>query len=214
MWQLGMIALGPIGWTAAAVTTVAAVGYGIYKACSDDDTSSTSPAVEKYLMLFRGEQAAGKSALLHWIVNDSFDKDYVITEKHNRKEGYDFIVYDTSGTLDADTEKLKNEIFKNKNYKIVYVFDVSKYDSKETRHWLNMLLKEKRDGENAGYKIDIIAIGTHANKSGLSKEEIASLENEIRGFQVKCRIYELNPDDRKDFHPPLSSSEIKKYILG
>ena len=77
-----------------------------------------------------------------------------------------------------------------------------------------MLLKEKRDGENAGYKIDIIAIGTHANKSGLSKEEIASLENEIRGFQVKCRIYELNPDDRKDFHPPLSSSEIKKYILG
>ena len=215
VWQLGMIALGPIGWTAAAVTTAAAVGYGIYKACSEDDTSSTSPAVEKDLMLFRGEQAAGKSALLHWIVNDSFNKDYVITEKHNRKEGYDFIAYDTSGTLDADTEILKNEILKNKNYKIVYVFDVSKYDSKETRHWLNMLLKEKRDGENAGYKIDIIAIGTHANKSGLSKEEIASLENEIRGFQVKCRIYELNPDDKNDFlHPPLSSSEIKKYILG
>lgn len=201
-WQLGLIALGPIGWAAAAVTTAAAVGYGIYKACSRD------------LMLFRGEQAAGKSALLHWIVNNSFDKDYVITEKHNRKEGYDFIAYDTSGTLDVDTEKLKNEIFKNKNYKIVYVFDVSKYDSKETRHWLNMLLKEKREGENAGFKIDIIVIGTHANKSGLSKEEIASLENEIRGFQVKCRIYELNPDDRKDFHPPLSSNEIKKYILG
>ena len=215
-WQLGMIALGPIGWAAAAVTTAAAVGYGIYKACSEDDTSSTSPAVEKDLMLFRGEQAAGKSALLHWIVNDSFNKDYVITEKHNRKEGYDFIAYDTSGTLDADTEILKNEILKNKNYKIVYVFDVSKYDSKETRHWLNMLLKEKRERENAGFKINIIAIGTHANKSGLSKEQIASLENEIRGFQVKCRIYELNPDpdDRKDFYPPLSSSEIKKYILG
>ncbi|WP_086301593.1 hypothetical protein [Campylobacter devanensis] len=218
-WQLGLIALGPIGWAAAAVTTAAAVGYGIYKACSEDDTSSTSPAVEKDLMLFRGEQAAGKSALLHWIVNNSFDKDYVITEKHNRKEGYDFIAYDTSGTLDADTEKLKNEIFKNKNYnknyKIVYVFDVSKYDSKETRHWLNMLLKEKREGENAGSKIDIIAIGTHANKSGLSKEQIASLEKEIRDLhQVKCRIYELNPDDKKDFHPPLSSSEIKKYILG
>lgn len=215
-WQLGLIALGPIGWAAAAVTTAATVGYGIYKACSDDDTSSTSPAVEKYLMLFRGEQAAGKSALFHWIVNNSFDKeDYVITEKHNRKEGYDFIAYDTSGTLDADTEKLKNEIFKNKNYKIVYVFDVSKYDSKETRHWLNMLLKEKREGENAGFKIDIIAIGTHANKSGLSKEQIASLEKEIRDLhQVKCRIYELNPDDTKDFHPTLSSSEIKKYILG
>lgn len=97
---------------------------------------------------------------------------------------------------------------------MVYVFDVSEYDPKETSHWLNMLLKEKKEGENAGFEIDIIAIGTHANKSRLSKEQIASLENEIRGFQVKCRIYELNPDDRKDFHPPLSSSEIKKYILG
>lgn len=202
-WQLGLIALGPIGWAAAAVTTAAAVGYGIYKACSRD------------LILFRGEQEAGKSALFHWIVNNSFDKDYKETEKHNKKDGYDFIAYDTSGTLDADTEKLKNEIFKNKNYKIVYVFDVSKYDSKETRHWLNMLLKEKREGENAGSKIDIIAIGTHANKSGLSKEQIASLEKEIRDLhQVKCRIYELNPDDKKDFHPTLSSSEIKKYILG
>ena len=213
-WQLGMIALGPIGWAAAAVTTAAAVGYGIYKACSDDDTSSTSPAVEKVLMVFRGEQAAGKSALLHWIVNNSFDKDYVITEKHNRKEGYDFIAYDTSDKVNADTEKLKNEILKDKNYKIVYVFDVSKYDVTETRHWLNMLLKEKRESEKNGFQqIDIVAIGTHANRSGLSKEQIASLENKIRDFQVKCRIYELNPDDRKDFHPPLSSSEIKKYIL-
>lgn len=213
-WQLGMIALGPIGWAAAAVTTAAAVGYGIYKACSEDDTSSTSPAIEKDLMVFRGEQAAGKSALLHWIVNNSFNKDYVITEKYKREEGYDFIAFDTSGAINADTEKLKNEIFKNKSYKMVYVFDVSEYDPKETSHWLNMLLKEKKEGENAGFEIDIIAIGTHANKSRLSKEQIASLENEIRGFQVKCRIYELNPDDRKDFHPPLSSSEIKKYILG
>lgn len=84
-WQLGMIALGPIGWAAAAVTTAAAVGYGIYKACSEDDTSSTSPAIEKDLMVFRGEQAAGKSALLHWIVNNSFNKDYVITEKYKRE---------------------------------------------------------------------------------------------------------------------------------
>lgn len=143
-WQLGMIALGPIGWAAAAVTTAAAVGYGIYKACSEDDTSSTSPAIEKDLMVFRGEQAAGKSALLHWIVNNSFNKDYVITEKYKREEGYDFIAFDTSGAINADTEKLKNEIFKNKSYKMVYVFDVSEYDPKETSHWLNMLLKEKK----------------------------------------------------------------------
>ncbi|MEE3712458.1 hypothetical protein V2I22_05525 [Campylobacter sp. CLAX-7218-21] len=214
-WQIGLIALGPIGWAAAAVTTAAAVGYGIYKACSDDDTSSTSPVVVKDLILFTGEQEAGKSALVHWIVNNSFNKDYAVTETYSTEEGCDFIAYDTGGAADANTEILKNKILKDKNYKIVYVFDVSKYDSKETRHWLNMLLKEKREGENAGSKIDIIAIGTHANKSGLSKEQIASLENEIRGFQVKCRIYELNPDDRKDFHhPPLSSSEIKKYILG
>ena len=206
-WQLGLIALGPIGWAAAAV------GYGIYKACSDD-ISSTSPVVVKDLILFTGEQEAGKSALVHWIVRDSFNKDYAITETYNSEEGCDFIAYDTGGTADANTEILKNKILKDKNYKIVYVF-VSKYDSKETRHWLNMLLKEKREGENAGSKIDIIAIGTHANRSGLSKEQIASLENEIRQFQVKCRIYELNPDDKKkkDFYPPLSSSEIKKYIL-
>lgn len=213
-WQLGMIALGPIGWAAAAVTTAAAVGYGIYKACSDDDASSASPAVKKDLMLFRGETFAGKSALIHWIIEGNYDSDYHLTEKHDRKEGDDFIAYDTSGIMDVDTENLKNEIFKNKSYKMVYVFDVSKYDVTETRHWLNMLLKEKREGEKNGFQIDIVAIGTHANRSGLSKEQIASLENEIRQFQVKCRIYELDPAEKKDFHPNLSSSEIKKYILA
>lgn len=211
-WQLGMIALGPIGWAAAAVTTAVAVGYGIYKACSDDEDSA-STAVKKDFMLFRGEQQAGKSTLLHWIVKGSYDPDYMITEKYKREEGYDFIAFDTSGEMNADTERLKNEIFKNKSYKMVYVFDVSEYDPKETSHWLNMLLKEKREAENNGSKVDIVAIGTHANKSGLSKEQIASLESEIRTFQVKCRIYELNPDQRKDFHPRLSSNEIKNYIL-
>ena len=93
----------------------------------------------------------------------------------------------------------------------VNALDISKNHQEETIKYIQML---KNQNEKFDNKLEIVAIGTHANKSGYTLLEIQNLQNHIRYQGIRCRIYELNPQEKKDFHPELSNIAIQDFILG
>ena len=169
-----------------------------------------SNLLKQITILFNGNTGAGKSAIFNWLINNEFKESYDATIKHKKFEKDDVIYYDTSGAMKEDTEELKRNLV-GRRVVAVYVFDISKYNQDETMKYIQML---KNQNEKFDNKLEIVAIGTHANKSRYTLLEIQNLQNHIRYQGVRCRIYELNPQEKKDFHPELSNVAIQDFILG
>ena len=134
-----------------------------------------SNLLKQITILFNGNTGAGKSAIFNWLINNEFKESYDATIKHKKFEKDDVIYYDTSGAMKEDTEELKRNLV-GRRVVAVYVFDISKYNQDETMKYIQML---KNQNEKFDNKLEIVAIGTHANKSGYTLLEIQNLQNQI-----------------------------------
>ena len=132
-----------------------------------------SNLLKQITILFNGNTGAGKSAIFNWLINNEFKESYDATIKHKKFEKDDVIYYDTSGAMKEDTEELKRNLV-GRRVVAVYVFDISKYNQDETMKYIQML---KNQNEKFDNKLEIVAIGTHANKSGYTLLEIQNLQN-------------------------------------
>ena len=162
--------------------------------------------------------AAGKSSIINWLVNGNFKADsHDATVKHKKHEVFSiwkaYDIYDTSGSVNTDTELLKKELLLEKKSVInVYVFDISKLKDKEFSDRIDSgiwLCKDEADKH--GWKAFVI--GTHAAKSGLSEGEIREQKNRIKtDLNVDCEFYELDLAQREEYHPQISKDALLDKI--
>ena len=215
----------PLPLVAAFVAGIgaAATGYAVYKSVFDDDEpkdSSTPISKPKFpTLLLCGEVAAGKSSVIHWLVNGEFKNEphdvTVMHKKHEvniKSQRYD--IYDTSGSVNENTERVKTKLVDDGiSVTNIYVFDISKLKDKE---WSDRIYRGiklcKDEAEKNGWRAFVI--GTHAAKSGLSADEIREEKNKIKiDNGIECEFYELNPDDRREYHPQISKEALGDKIL-
>ena len=197
----------------------AAVGAGVYaynKFFGDDKKDYEPP--QNDIILLCGEVAAGKSSIINWLVNGNFKADsHDATVKHKKHEVFSiwkaYDIYDTSGSANEDTERLKKELLLEKKSVInVYVFDISKLKDKEFSDRIDSGIRLCKDeADKHGWKAFVI--GTHAAKSGLSEGEIREQKNRIKtDLNVDCEFYELDPTQWEEYHPQISKDALLNKI--
>ena len=197
----------------------AAVGAGVYayNKFFGDDKKDDKPRQNDTILLC-GEVAAGKSSIINWLENDNFKADsHDATVKRKKHEVSSILktydIYDTSGSANEDTERLKRELLSNKKSVInVYVFDISKLKDKEFSDRIDRGIRLCKDeADKHGWKAFVI--GTHAAKSGLSEGAIREQKNRIKtDLNVDCEFYELNPAQREEYHPQISKDALLDKI--
>ena len=206
-----LLILAGVGAAAAGAAVYA------YNKFFGDDKKDNKPR-QNDIILLCGEVAAGKSSIINWLVNGNFKADsHDATVKRKKHEvssiwkAYD--IYDTSGSANEDTERLKKELLLEKKSVInVYVFDISKLKDKEFSDRIDSGIRLCKDeADKHGWKAFVI--GTHATESGLSEGEIKEQKNRIKtDLNVDCEFYELDPAQREEYHPQISKDALLDKI--
>ena len=197
----------------------AAAGAAVYaynKFFGDDKKDYEPP--QNDIILLCGEVAVGKSSIINWLVNGNFKADsHDATVKHKKHEVFSiwkaYDIYDTSGSVNTDTELLKKELLLEKKSVInVYVFDISKLKDKEFSDRIDRGIRLCKDeADKHGWKA--FAIGTHATESGLSVDEIREQKNRIKtDLNVECEFYELDPTQWEEYYPQISKDALLDKI--
>ena len=208
-----MLQLIPIILGAAAA---GAAVYAYNKFFGDDKKEYIPP--QNDIILLCGEVAVGKSSIINWLVNGNFKADsHDATVKHKKHEVFSiwkaYDIYDTSDSVNEDTELLKKELLLEKKSVInVYVFDISKLKDKEFSDRIDSGIRLCKDeADKHGWKAFVI--GTHAAESGLSEGEIKEQKNRIKtDLHIDCEFYELDPAQWEEYHPQISKDALLDKI--
>lgn len=176
-------------------------------------------------VLVKGNQESGKTTILYWLENGSFKEKekYLATGSIIVRKINDFFWLDTGGLRPKDKKILNDSILSEietkqsslltKEVVSLYVFDVSKYREYKTEIINDLKLMKDEDKQRTKHSNNFKAIGTHATESGLSKQELKNIEQEIANIGFGCRIFELNPNERQSFHPEISKEALKNFIF-
>ena len=208
-----MLQLIPIILGAAAA---GAAVYAYNKFFGDDKKEYIPP--QNDIILLCGEVAVGKSSIINWLVNGNFKADsHDATVKHKKHEVFSiwkaYDIYDTSDSVNEDTELLKKELLLEKKSVInVYVFDISKLKDKEFSDRIDSGIRLCKDeADKHGWKAFVI--GTHAAESGLSEGEIKEQKNRIKtDLHIDCEFYELDPTQWEEYYPQISKDALLDKI--
>ena len=208
-----MLQLIPIILGAAA----AGAAVYAYNKFFGDDKKDNKPR-QNDIILLCGEVAACKSSIINWLVNGNFKADsHDATVKRKKHEVFSiwqaYDIYDTSGSANEDTERLKKELLLEKKSVInVYVFDISKLKDKEFSDRIYRGIRLCKDeADKHGWKAFVI--GTHATESGLSEGEVKEQKNRIKtDLNVDCEFYELDPTQWEEYYPQISKDALLDKI--